>query len=353
MNHKLLSIFNHTTNSYKFYWWLSIIELIKDNKAREFYFDDIVINLIANIWYPVNYFKLSFGKQDQLSKHVASIKNEFNLNDDIKKSVLIKFLKNNNNNKLLIKIINDITRYVPYRFLRSFYSQETRGLNDALVNDKIIMLQDIKHEIPYKINVLKKKIKFSKKNIDWILENYLLLYSFTQYELLKYLEKHNSSIPNISSKLNKPENRKLSLPTKLRSKYISENPNEKDVFENKPFNSFYKKSIDHFMPWSFFTHDKIWNLHPIEHTINCSKSNMLPHKNYLKPFLSLQYNFSRFLLKVDYNKQLEDYYLLFNCSKDEFENIRKSLFVKKMEKSYNPKFEIAINMGYEENWQLT
>ena len=157
MNHKLLSIFNHTTNSYKFYWWLSIIELIKDQKARELYFDDIVISLIANIWYPVNYFKLSFGKQDQFCKHVTSIKNEFNLNDDIKKSDLIKFLKKNNNNKLLIKIINDITKYVPYRFLRSFYSQETRGLNDALVNDKIILIQDLKHEIPYTINVSKKK----------------------------------------------------------------------------------------------------------------------------------------------------------------------------------------------------
>jgi len=353
VNHKLLSIFNHTTNSYKFYWWLSIIELIKDEKASELYFDDIVINLISKIWYPVNYFKLSFGKQDQLSKHVLSIKNKFDLNDDIKRKELIKFLCNNRNNKLVKNAINEITKYVPYRFLRSFYSQETRGLKDALVNDKIIMLQDIKHEIPYVIEVTTKKIIITRQNIDWVLENYLLIYSFTQYELLKYLEKHNSSIPNIISKLNKPENRKLSLPTKLWSKYISENPNEKDVFENKPFISFNKKSIDHFMPWSFLTHDKIWNLHPIEYTINSSKSNMLPHKNYLKPFLSLQYNFSRFLLKVDYNKQLEDYYLLFNCSKDEFENIRKPLFVEKMEKSYNPKFEIAVNMGYEENWKLT
>ena len=44
-----------------------------------------------------------------------------------------------------------------------------------------------------------------QKNIDWIFKNYQLLYSLLN-ELLKYLEKHNSSIPNISSKLNKPEN---------------------------------------------------------------------------------------------------------------------------------------------------
>ena len=52
---------------------------------------------------------------------------------------------------------------MPYRFLRSFYSQETRGLNDALVNDEIILIQDLKHEILYTINVSKKKINFSKK----------------------------------------------------------------------------------------------------------------------------------------------------------------------------------------------
>jgi len=42
--------------------------------------------------------------------------------------------------------------------------------------------------------------------------------------------------------------------------------------------------IDHFIPWSFVTHDQLWNLAPIEKSLNSSKSNKLPGQNLVRTF---------------------------------------------------------------------
>jgi len=52
------------------------------------------------------------------------------------------------------------------------------------------------------------------------------------------------------------------------------------------------------------------------------------------------------------NKPLEDYYKLFNCSKEELISFSEEQFVIRMDQFYMPQFEIAENMGFESNWKL-
>ena len=61
---KLNSVFGDTTNSYKFYWFLGILELVNNGKSDRLSMDDLAIQMVARVWYPLDYFKLSFGKQD-------------------------------------------------------------------------------------------------------------------------------------------------------------------------------------------------------------------------------------------------------------------------------------------------
>jgi len=215
------SIFNNTTNSYKFYWWLAIMELIKAGKTDRLSFEDIVFQIIAKIWYPVNYSDLSFGKLDQFSKYVLSIKDEYGLSSDIKESELLYFLVDNKDDEFIKSIVLKITRYVPYRFLRTWFSYETRGLKDSEVNDAIINLQDTKkEEIPYIIDLEHKTIILNSRYVKYILENYRLIESFTYFELLKYVEKKNLNVTNISVKLFKPKARSLN-PTRRKGKGLS------------------------------------------------------------------------------------------------------------------------------------
>ena len=89
-------VFDNTTATYKFYWLLSILELfVKYGKTRMNMWE-ISTYMVANAWYPVNYFRLSFGKSDSLSDAILNLQrlksNEIPIN--IKRKDLIDSLKN-------------------------------------------------------------------------------------------------------------------------------------------------------------------------------------------------------------------------------------------------------------------
>ena len=65
---KLSSVFRDTTNSYKFYWFLSILDDLRDNGQNLIPQKDIALRMLANVWYPLDFFKLSFGAQDGFKK---------------------------------------------------------------------------------------------------------------------------------------------------------------------------------------------------------------------------------------------------------------------------------------------
>ena len=232
---EIIKVFQSTTNSYKYYWWHSILQLIKKNGESTLSLNDIAIKMITFSWYPVNYYKLSLGKQDQLAKYIKEIKTHFNeLNDDIKEEDLISFLNDKKESLLIKNIINKLIKYVPYRFIRPWFD-ETIGLNDAKVNSLIISLQDIKFKtIPYISDLKKNEIKLNKNWLEWIYSNIKIIESFTLFELFKYVEKNNPYVSNISLKLFKPHSRKLSTSTKLWKSFIeSKGYESKSVFENK------------------------------------------------------------------------------------------------------------------------
>ena len=112
--------------------------------------------------------------------------------------------------------------------------------------------------------------------------NYTLIENSALFELFKYVENNNPLLINISLKLFKPKNRKLAKATKLWKRFIDlQGHLHKSVFEDNHLNQIKQLSIDHFSSLEFFTHDLIWNLHPVDKSINSSKSNSLPKTSYL------------------------------------------------------------------------
>lgn len=56
-------IFDKTVATYKYFWFISILQMhAKKNNLRMDIWD-IVIRMVANAWYPIHYFKLSFGEK--------------------------------------------------------------------------------------------------------------------------------------------------------------------------------------------------------------------------------------------------------------------------------------------------
>lgn len=354
---EIIKVFENTTNSYKYYWWYSILNLIKRSDNNIISMDDIAIQMIVSAWYPVNYYKLSFGKQDQLSNFIKQIKEikmidniSVELKDDINELDLIKFLTENKRYFVIKNTISSLTKYVPFRFIRPWYN-ETIGVEDAKVNNLIIYFQNNSNRIiPYSINVNSNEIVLNKVWFDWLYSNIKIIESFTLFELFKYVEKNNPYITNISLKLFKPQLRKLSEPTKLWKNFIDiKGSSNNSVFENKVLSTIQKLAIDHYLPWSLVTHDKLWNLHPIEQEVNSSKGNKIAEKKYIIEFTTLQYYFVQHISKLN-PKYLEDYFTLFSISKMELLNISNIKFAELLNKKITIETELATNLGYHTNW---
>lgn len=350
---QIIRVFQSTTNSYKYYWWYSILHLIKEKKTKTLKLDEIAIQMIIFSWYPINYYKLSLGKQDQLSIIIRELKKLYKLNDDIQENDLFLFLNLNKENDKVKDVLNKLIRYVPYRFIRPWY-QETIGIKDGIVHQNILLLQNSKkHITPYFIDLIKNEILLNSNWFDWILSNLKIIESFTIFEMFKYVEKNNPYVTNISLKLFKPQFRKLSEPTKLWKNFIEIKGTEtKSVFENKTLLSLDKIAIDHYLPWSLVTHDKLWNLHPIEQNVNSSKSNKIAENKYLKDFTNIQFSFVQHISKLNPNF-LEDYFILFSISKMELLDISNIKFSELLSTKIRIETELATNLGYHTNWSYS
>lgn len=352
----LASSFNKVTNSYKFYWFLAILECLKNSKSNFIPIDNILFEMIAEVWYPINYFKLSFGKQDQFSKTVALIKNELKIGKEIKKKNLIDIIKKNKHNNLLNSLISDLSRYVPFRFLSPWFSRELTGIRDVQKNFKIFsyanrsFTNSLKKPI-YKFSNDKKQIIISEEWMYYLMKHIKIIRGFTYWHLLDYLQKNNPNVPNIQKKLFPPLIRNLS---KARSYWTTYIQNVKDltcIFSQQPLEKS-NITIDHYLPWSFVAHDQLWNLLPTTKSVNSAKSDIIPSNNYLGNFANLQY--SAFHCSIKSNKMqprvLEDYSILFNDTLMNIASLNKAKFEKLISDNLKPLIQIAFNMGFSGNW---
>lgn len=84
--------FGDVTNSYKFYWFLAILEQLQEKQSPQMATKDLLARMVAGVWYPTNYFKLSFGKQDRLGQVALQLGFDTGLSIDTKRQEIIQNL---------------------------------------------------------------------------------------------------------------------------------------------------------------------------------------------------------------------------------------------------------------------
>ncbi|WP_315787386.1 HNH endonuclease domain-containing protein [Fischerella sp. JS2] len=294
----LSQIFNNITNSYKYLYFLSILDIIKRRNfdtLSPISFREIIVEMLANAWYPHNYFKLSFGKQDQIANKLDIL--ELEITEPILKfrDTDKKLLRTAINNQNLDDIVISINRYVSYRLIRPFFSQETRGLKDYDVNSTIINLANNQFDTKKSLYCFNAEDQKNCNAIilhpDWIHyleENYTIVRGWASWEWLNYMQQRNPSTPNVVNKLFMPQERdSLSNQTKY-WKIILEHRDIECIYSKIKLNK-NEISLDHYLPWSFVAHDQLWNLIPTTKSVNSSKSNNLPSEKYFDDFVTLQH----------------------------------------------------------------
>ena len=92
----LASCFRYKSTPYKYYWLISILQNVEQGNVI-IPKKELFAAMIANAWYTVNYFKISFGKQDKMQDAIQEImKIEEIAMQEEKGNILNKILSSNN-----------------------------------------------------------------------------------------------------------------------------------------------------------------------------------------------------------------------------------------------------------------
>lgn len=308
---ELAQIFNNTSATYKFYWFLAIVNSIEDGK-KEITKKDLFVKMLTLPWYTVNYFNLSFGSQDLIHQSIKKILAIEDIPINEKQGEIEKRLKHSCN-PTTSKIILHFDKNVPHWFLSPWYKNKNRkeiySLSTSFTNNA-----------PYAL--FKNKIVINPTWFPYIISHAKLLKEFCYWNLALFLQVRNPNVPDIPNKLIRPAKRN-SL-TKQRNQYWNKYLNIRKVvpciFTGKNINS-NNYCLDHFIPYAFVSHDLIWNLIPIDPKFNSQKRDKLPSlKLHYEKFFELQKD-AYFTLRQEsgIKKFVEEYHTVFPVLNDELD----------------------------------
>ena len=279
----LSGLFRHTTNSYKYLFFLSVLTLIKD---RNFEIDDgillrdIEIEMLVTAWYPHVFFKLSFGTQDQISSAlqlIPPIDNDQNL--------LSKTGRNNLRKHLAFygEILDyKLMRYVLNRILRPFFATETRGMPDQRVNREVSKLaaeQFYERRPLFRFDDSQECIFFHPDWIAYLIQHLTIIEGWTLWHWADYMQRRNPSIPAVMRKLFPPDKRESLNAQRKFWDTVIDKTNIQCIYTGNRLDCGYE--LDHFLPWKFVAHNQLWNLIPAYPQANSSKSDRFPSEIYI------------------------------------------------------------------------
>ncbi|MFT5861227.1 MAG: hypothetical protein ACI865_003349 [Flavobacteriaceae bacterium] len=327
---KLNAVFNSTSASYKFYWFLALIESIESGKEvitkRELF-----ARMIANAWYTVNYFQVSFGKQDKIQSAIEFLKSHENIDVNEKKNVIIDNLMNSSS-KETMRQLQHFDANVPCKFLSPW-------LGTGKKSEMYLLSQENYNFPPYALYT--DSILVQPDWLDYFKRNSGMLKDFCYWNLTLFLQSRNPNVPDIPNKLKRPENRGSLSKHKVDfwDIVIKELGHVNCIYTgNELVKGTY--AVEHFIPFQFVAHDLMWNLIPADPSFNSSKGAKLPQmENYFNDFYELQKE-AVAIVRVNKPKNhfLEEYLTVFpdlNISKDRYAEC------------IQPMLTIAHNNGFE------
>jgi hypothetical protein len=367
----LSGLFNETTTSYKYLYFLSLLDILKRNNfdvSCPITFQEIIIEMLANAWFPHTYFKLSFGTQDKITQKLDS------LNLEITEPILKftdtdkKMLRKTISSQKINDTISYFKKYVPFRLLCPFLEEELKveNVSRGRGNDLDLAMPNIAKkyfEIKkplYCFNSIEYKdcnsIIFSSEWAKYLQDHYQIVRGWASWEFLKYMQQKNPNIPNVVNKLFIPQKRDS---LKNQTQYW------KTILTDQEINCIYSKvklnqdniSLDHYLPWSFVAHDLLWNLIPTIKSVNSSKSNNLPSDQYFNDFIKLQHLgltiSHQYYLKYHKQKIWEKYTEAFisDLKISNFDNLLNfEILTNAYNTTLNPLISLATNQGFSANW---
>lgn len=199
---KFARMFNNKSQSYKFYWFEAILNLIKITD-EDLSFEEIIDEMICEAWHTVTHYHLKLGptingNTDNFLEHAINTLN--NAAPDLPMNPSKQEIKNaiSKCQRELKRDKTRLTDYVPYKMLYPFF--DTPGLEEGLAyirNDKHSRLIAYMEKLSGKENIfytildgtgLQKKIRINAYWREMILQNFSIIQSWVQYNKVQFLQ---------------------------------------------------------------------------------------------------------------------------------------------------------------------
>lgn len=349
---------------YKFYWLEAIVDLISEG-VTETTFDAIIDEMICNAWYSVREFHIHLSGlggdgsvRDGLERAIMTLTDLSNLpanasNIQIKNEIL-------RHNGELKKAKEQLTNMVPYRALAGFFVNAGEIVDWSSIRRLTAYIEAFNKDIaplPYTLGTaskLKKEVRFHPDWIRMIHDNTVTILGWIQYEKVRWLQNNNPEVPGLVYKL-APMDEKMRKLGKVRKLWegILDLHEILDVFTGEPVQSA-KYDIDHFIPWSFVMNDELWNLMPMDSSLNSVKSNRLPQWD---PFFD-RFSENQFILYQLIQEKPAIHKLYEGCWRDNLHSIwagqelyrpgnTRETFSSILQSNMRPVYDSARRQGYE------
>ncbi len=350
--------------SYKFYWLEAIVQLICENKTEATY-DEIIDEMISNAWYTVLEFHIhlsgvwSGDVKDNLERAVCKLSQVSGLPANASKIQIKNAIKEHN--AFIHGEKQTLTNHVPYKALSGFANRTDKKICLDSSAGRMMAYYNRLNEteilLPYTFGSqtgLNRKLTFHEAWIQMIKDNAVSILGWIQCEKVKWLQNNNPEVPGLIYKLAPLDEkmRKLSHVRKLWDGIMELHPIA-DVFTDDKINEA-EYDVDHFIPWSFVMNDELWNLMPMDSSLNSSKSNHLPDWNiFFNRFARNQY----IMYGTIYEKE-EIHKLYEACFRDNLHSIwamrelyiagnTQEKFYGILEKNMRPIYDSAKRQGYD------
>lgn len=337
-------VFDKTTATHKFYWMLSLLDMYVKEQKEEMLALDIASRMVAYAWYPIEYFKLSFGKGDSLTQIIPSIAEltGITVDDklDSKTDAIMQAVTENLQVKNNVKIL---LNNVPYWF-------QSPWIKTNNVHEMIARSKTLENDCLYSLNGRREKmtVTINPKWKEYLNTNFKILRDFTLWNLTQFLQARNPNVPNISGKLLRPEEREpLNNQKKFWNKVIELGGPLHCIYTDNPLgmNEF---DLDHFLPWSFVSHNQNWNLIPADGRFNSSKSDRIPDLDYYLPKMTKIHHqaLRRYIPQSKKNDSVLDEYYALGVSPQDLMAMSEEEFLNTFRKTFSPLSQMAVNMGF-------
>ena len=349
---------------YKFYWLEAIVQIISEG-IRVTTFDAVINEMICNAWYSVREFHIHLsGMQvdgqvrDGLERAVLKLSELSNLNANASKVEIKNAIKEHDTELKTFK--EQLTNMVPYRALAGFFLKDDSVVDWGSVRRMTAYIEKINRDVvllPYTLgdsSKLKKEIYFQPAWMEMIQDNTVSILGWIQFEKVKWLQNNNPEVPGLVYKL-APMDEKMRKLNNVRKLWegILDLSEVRDVFTGEAVKP-KKYDIDHFIPWSFVMNDELWNLMPMDSSLNCVKSNRLPKWD---PFFS-RFALNQYLLYGFIHDKPGIHKLFEACFRDNLHSIwagqelyrkgnSREEFYNILQKNMQPVYDSARRQGYE------